>query len=44
MVPAGAAINEMLFRPRNCPPGETLICSTVKQELKCKCVRVKRGK
>lgn len=44
MVPAGAAINEMLFRPRNCPPDEKLICTTVKQELKCKCVRVKRGK
>jgi len=41
MVPAGKAINEMLFRPANCPPGYELICKSSKQGSKCKCVRVK---
>ena len=41
MVPAGKAINEMLFRPANCPPGFELICKSSKQGSKCKCVRVK---
>ncbi len=41
MVPAGKAINEMLFRPVNCPPGNAMICKSSKQGSKCKCVRVK---
>jgi acetolactate synthase-1/2/3 large subunit len=41
MVPAGKAINEMLFRPVNCPPGHAMICKSSKQGSKCKCVRVK---
>ena len=47
MVPAGRAINEMLFRPKgvsvsvpNAPGPE---CKASKQGLKCKCVRVKQG-